>query len=187
MGGCWQMVFACCLLVQRLSAEDQVKDDSTSAVNPDEELEKSIPQRIASLREMDQDESSNLTDLILQYYNQRAESLLMPFENTTTVTVKKAVGSVLYLQMMLEKTNCTKKDVKQQRDFLRSLSHPDSEEEPPKYCGSLPDHEKEQLNCRFEIFKDERSYREAILGQDCKPTKIIDREIFNLEDTDSPN
>lgn len=82
------MVFACCLLVQRLSAEDQVKDDSTSAVNPDEELEKSIPQRIASLREMGQDEISNFTDLVLQYYNQRAESLLMPFENTTTVTVK---------------------------------------------------------------------------------------------------
>ncbi|KAK9391311.1 hypothetical protein NXF25_018641 [Crotalus adamanteus] len=174
MGGCWQLVFACCLLVQRLSAED----NTTSAVNPDEELEKNIVQRIASLREMGQDEISNFTDLALQYYNQQEESMFIPLKNPT-VTVKKAIGSTLDLQMIVERTNCTKKDVKR-----RFRSPFDSEGEPPKYCVPLPN--PEQLNCKFHIFKDERSYSEAIVGHDCKPIKIIDKEILNVEDTKSP-
>ncbi|KAG8147504.1 hypothetical protein E2320_022496 [Naja naja] len=130
MGGYWQLVFACCLLVQSLSAEYSVKDNSTSAVKDnstsavisDEELKKNIGQRIASLQEMGQDEISNYTDLALQYYNMRESSLFTTLGDTT-VTVK-------------------------------------------------------QLDCKFDIFKNQRSYGEAIVSHDCKPVKMIDKDIL---------
>lgn len=109
MGGCWQLVFACCLLVQRLSAEDPVKDNSTSAVNADEELEESIAQRIASLQKMGQDEISTFIDLALQYHNQQKEFLLIPLENTT-VTVK--VRSILKPLRYSPSADCFSEDFK---------------------------------------------------------------------------
>ncbi|XP_026541174.1 uncharacterized protein LOC113423829 [Notechis scutatus] len=198
MGGYWQLVFACCLLVRSLSAEysvkdnstsavkdnstSVVKDNSTSAVNSDEELKKNIGQRIASLQEMQQDEIRNFADLALQHYNTQKSSLFTTLEEAT-VTVKKAIGSMVYLRMTLEKTNCTKKDVKH-----HSLSHSDdsddSDEGPPKYCSPLDGQNKEQLDCKFDIFKNERSYDETVMSHDCKPVKIIDKAIFLGEEFD---
>ncbi|KAM6435398.1 uncharacterized protein PHA67_000903 [Liasis olivaceus] len=181
MGVHWQLVFGCFLLVgrcaQNLSAQELVEEEPAREQMLEEELENITMQRITSLREKGNDQIHTFIDLALQYYNNKQNySVLFTPVGDATMTVKKAVGSMVHLRLSLEKTNCTKKDVKLHDSFyMPSLSYFEEDDCPPlKYCGPLPPHEEEQLDCMFDMFKDERSSWEAVVSHDCRPVRVVD-------------
>ncbi|XP_048339402.1 uncharacterized protein LOC125425786 [Sphaerodactylus townsendi] len=111
----------------------------------------------------------HLQDIAVGRINKRENYYYKPNGEANIVT-KKAIGTMVYLKMILSKTNCTTNQLRKESLFdsyyLRYHYHRHHSEN----CETLNGSEKE---CTFKFFTDERgSNYGLIISQKCKPIHL---------------
>ncbi|KAM6435356.1 uncharacterized protein PHA67_000871 [Liasis olivaceus] len=115
-----------------------------------------------------------LKEKAIAHYNHQSPGPLYKHLEDSRFKIKKAFGVMVYLEVVLAKTNCSKGDeeeggVKYSSAYLENQG-----------CQPLPESEQEKQSCRFDIFIDTRSGKQAVIGNHCtilpgseKPTHAL--------------
>ncbi|KAK9391312.1 hypothetical protein NXF25_018642 [Crotalus adamanteus] len=97
----------------------------------------------------------------IAYYNQGIDGAYYKHLEDAQVEVQKAIGVMVYVKILLGKTNCTK-NKEEEVGVEYSRAHLEKEG-----CQLLPQPNQEKHNCTFGIFVDMRTETKAVVSQDC--------------------
>ncbi|KAM3824701.1 uncharacterized protein M6D78_016158 [Vipera latastei] len=100
-------------------------------------------------------------DQAIAHYNQENNGPYYKHLEDAQVEVKKALGIMVYVKMVLGKTNCTKNQEKEAGvEYSRAYLEKEG-------CQLLPQSYQEKHNCTFDIFIDMRTEKQTVVSQDC--------------------
>ncbi|XP_042297021.1 uncharacterized protein LOC121916232 [Sceloporus undulatus] len=158
--------------------EDEVEEEEEGEI-VSEELEERLREDEAVI-ERDPELKEELMDrysaLAMDYYNKYSYGpLYKGLDEDRSLTFKKAIGTMAYLRLFLGKTNCTNAETSRHTPWGISYYLGRERNEPlPRLrrCVLPPLSEREALDCTFDIFLDERSIREKVMGHRCQPLEI---------------
>ncbi|XP_042296710.1 uncharacterized protein LOC121916052 [Sceloporus undulatus] len=99
--------------------------------------------------------------MAVSHYNDHSPGPYYRHLEDTQLKVKKAIGTMAYVRLLLEKTNCFKDDQRDRfvtftNEYLDSLG-----------CGLPLEMEQTKMECTFGIFMDARSGHEAVVSHKC--------------------
>uniref|UniRef100_A0ACB8G812 Uncharacterized protein n=1 Tax=Sphaerodactylus townsendi TaxID=933632 RepID=A0ACB8G812_9SAUR len=113
-------------------------------------------------------EIHHLKSSALLHHDKHSPDYYRPFEKAN-LRSEKAIGTMIYLRMMLAKTNCTNdqpaKEEESDLSYYYRLYHADRY---PRHCEPRSDYEEEKMDCMFTIFEDARDPGNPIfIDQQC--------------------